>query len=710
MGLHGCSNTGELNDAKFSEPLPWIGLYIAGASLVCSLAMAIDTFYGFRQRKPWFPCKFFSLNATSLTLLSIATKLPLDLNTSMPRRQDQLTKLSGTILICTAMGNFMTSLGTMEDSEMLSNIVALAILVITMVVNIGIQMGTGVIYAFLPEHAVIMFFIIVLLMIFAFSGLTIPTAKQLLEQQYDKKHELASDEGADNTEVLRVDKLKEAVNKYWMMAHTCSPQYVLGRSATCTASGAFCLLSALILLEALVRSFILSSLDFCSGESDYRWSSNFILISQVIAVGVGTIAPAIRWFNAISFRSMKSGEGRFRDVIKVEGYWVQRLVEWKESPLPFRISSRRCRKIAHVSKNQILDACIGIQTAVVLICKFVCLASILPMSWLIRLFSCCRKQHWRNSESNKSESQSLQDFVLHLEGENDLVHLIMKSGRKDTVQWIERGRKNEPTHLIELLKKPPSSGDFNGVAEFDSDQVPPIGEKPPNCWALPLVTLTSIAIALPYIDKNIIRSLRHAVDEGLRYVRLIEENLDANGLSRMREAADIVWLGIDIYDQWLDKDLHKLVTEEKQAEKIIRKLADLGKESIETFTDGSVRETGHREWPAKLLAANSMYRIGETILQDYKDKLGTVDKLFKWLQTTIADILGACLTNLPRVISMECFCSSIEVREERVRDAAYLLGEARSILAILTEHEFPDLDRNKMANIDEWRLSKQGKP
>ncbi|XP_058106291.1 uncharacterized protein LOC131249497 [Magnolia sinica] len=702
MGVHGCSNTGELNDAKFSEPLPWIGLYIAGASLVCSLAMAIDTFYGFRQRKLGFPCKFFSLNATSLTLLSIATKLPLDLNTSMPRRQDQLTKLSGTILICTAMGNFMTSLGTMKDSEMLSNILALAILVITMVVNIGIQMGTGVIYAFLPEHAVIMFFIIVLLIIFAFSGLTIPKGKQFLEQQYNKKHELASDEGADNTEVLSVDKLKGAVNKYWMMAHTCSPQYVLGRSPPCAASGAFCLLSALILLEALVRSFILSSMDFCSRESDYSWSSNLVLISQVIAVGVGTIAPAIRWFNAISFRSMKSGEGRFRDAIKVEGCWAQRLVEWKESPLPFCISSRRCRKIAHVSKNQIMDACIGMQTAVVLICKFVCLASILPVNWLSRLFSCCKRRRRKDSESIRSESENLQGFVLHLEGEEGLVHLIMKSGRAEIERLFARGRKHEPTHLIELLKSS-SSGDFNGVAQFDSDQVPLIGEKPPNCWALPLVTLTSIAIALPYIDKNIIRSLRHAVDEGLRYVRRIEENLDANGLIRMRKAADIVWLGIDIYDQWLDKDLHKLVTEEKRAEKIIRKLADLGKESV--FKDESVRETGNGEWPAKLLAANSMYRIGETILQDYKGKHGTVDKLFKWLQTTIADILGACLTNLPQVISKECFCNSIEVREERVRDAACLLGEAGSILAILREHNFPVLDPDETADIDKWRSS-----
>ncbi|XP_058106293.1 uncharacterized protein LOC131249499 [Magnolia sinica] len=691
MGLHGCSATGELNEEKFSHPMPWIGLYIAGGSLVCALFMAIDAFHGFRQRKLWFPCKFFSLNATSLTFLSIATKLPVDLNTSMPRREEQLAKLSGSILICTTMGNFMTSLGTMKDSEMLSNVFALAIFVITVVVNVAIQMGTGVIYAFLPEHAVILFFMIILLVILVSSSLTVPTAKQLLEKQYDKKHALAS----AGAEASNVHKLTEAVKKYWMLAHTSSPQYVLGRSATCTASGAFCLLSALILLEASVRS---SSLHFCKGESDYTWSSKLILISQAIAVGVGTIAPAIRWFNAISFRRPDSRR-RCRDEFKVEEYWFESLTEWKEIPLPFSISSRRFRKITHVSKNLILDACIGMQIAVVVVCKFVGLASILPVSWL-RLFSC-----WKRHGSSKSEN--LQDFVLHLKGEEDSVHLIMKSGRRDTEQWIARGKKHEPTHLIELLKSSSSEG-FNGVAEFDRDQVLPIGENLPNCWALPVVTLTSIAIALPDIDKSIIRSLWHAVDKGLRYVRLIEKNLDVKGLSNMREAADILWLGIDIYDKWLDHDLRKLVTEEKQTEKIISKLADIGKEIIDKFEAGGEGDKSHLEWPTMVLAANSMYRICETILQDHRNKVGSPDTLFKWLQTTIADILGACLTNLPRVISMECFCCSIEVREERTRNMAYILGEAEAILTILSKHKFSDLSDSQRADIDEWRSRKQG--
>ncbi|GJW43289.1 hypothetical protein Tco_0072088 [Tanacetum coccineum] len=62
-----------------------VGLYVCAASLVCILAMAADTFQGFRQGKLWFPCRFFSLNTSSITVIAIAMKLlPVDLTTIKP--------------------------------------------------------------------------------------------------------------------------------------------------------------------------------------------------------------------------------------------------------------------------------------------------------------------------------------------------------------------------------------------------------------------------------------------------------------------------------------------------------------------------------------------------------------------------------------------------------------------------------------------------
>ncbi|XP_058084503.1 uncharacterized protein LOC131232279 [Magnolia sinica] len=335
MGLHGCSTNGHLDHSKFREPMPWNGLYVAAASLACTLAMACDTFRGLCHQNLWFPSRNFSLNATSLALLGIAAKLPIDLNTSMPHRQDQLAKFSGTILICTVMGNFMPSLGAMEESEMLMNLFALCILVITVVVNIEIQMGTGVIYVFIPEHATIVFLMLILLVILGCSALTAPTTKQLLEQQFKCKHGWASDNGSEEVGVSTVEKQKEDLKNYWVMAVTCNPQYVLARSALSTASRAFCLLAALILGEAVVQSLGTGSFDFCSGESDYKWSSTLVLISQGVAVAVGTIAPALRWFNAVGFHNLHRRARSFRQEFQVERWWILRFIEAKDKHLPF---------------------------------------------------------------------------------------------------------------------------------------------------------------------------------------------------------------------------------------------------------------------------------------------------------------------------------------------------------------------------------------
>ncbi|KAG9452352.1 hypothetical protein H6P81_005256 [Aristolochia fimbriata] len=699
------------NDSKYSKPLPWIGLYVAAASLACALAMAIDGLLRLRKRKLWFPCKYFSLNATSLALIAIATKLPVDLNTNMPRWEDQLTKLTSTIFLCTDMGNFLPSLGELSDEEMISNIVALGMSVITVIVNVGIQMGTGVIFVFWPEHAIILFFMLVLLVILSSSALTISTTKQLLEKQYNKKYDLVRGE-SDEGENFTVTELRENVNKYWMMAHTCSPQYVLGRSALCCASGAFCLLSALVLVEAVLRAQLSGRMGFCDGNSDYEWSTMLIFASQVIAIAVGTIVPASRWFSSMSFSGSRA-QGRHNQTdLRVEKYWVQRLVEWKESPLPFQITSRRFRRMAYSLRSQILNLCIQIQKAVVITSKLIRLASTLSMFLVSKfIFKTCKRLLLKDrlrTMSMSSSNLSIGDFVLHLEGEEGLVHLIMKKGYEATKQWVNLGRKHQPTHLLELLQKCTASQGFRGIGEFDSEHVQSIvSEEPSNCWSLPLVTLVSIAVSLPGTDPDTIDRLLKGVYEGLRYVKLIEKNLDTKGLTNMRDAAHIFWQGVDLHDQWFDYDLHKSRLEEQNPKEVLEKLAAISKKCVLEFMTKGGCEQNPLEWPVKALAANSMYRISQTTLMKHKNRTEKVEELFQWLCTTIADIFGACLTNLRRVIPMECFCNTIEVREAKVREAAYLLGETEKMLEIIGQDKFSGLDTESMADIDKWHLSKQ---
>ncbi|KAM7494101.1 hypothetical protein LguiB_028710 [Lonicera macranthoides] len=110
---------------------------------------------------------------------------------------------------------------------------------------------------------------------------------------------------------------------------------------------------------------------------------------------------------------------------------------------------------------------------------------------------------------------------------------------------------------------------FKGVIEFDSDLVSSLdSEETPNSWALPLVTLTSIAISPPGIDHNSTKQLRRTVQEGLMYVRKVESKFDAQKeLMAIKKAAETVCLRVDLNHKWLDVDLHKMSVQGKTREK-----------------------------------------------------------------------------------------------------------------------------------------------
>ncbi|KAK1433081.1 hypothetical protein QVD17_09987 [Tagetes erecta] len=79
LGIHGLDVGSVQLYRQFSEPMLLIGIYIAFASLLCTLAMVADLVHAIRARKLWFPCKYFTLNAASLFVIAVAIKLPMDL-------------------------------------------------------------------------------------------------------------------------------------------------------------------------------------------------------------------------------------------------------------------------------------------------------------------------------------------------------------------------------------------------------------------------------------------------------------------------------------------------------------------------------------------------------------------------------------------------------------------------------------------------------
>ncbi|KAH7836919.1 hypothetical protein Vadar_007375 [Vaccinium darrowii] len=557
----------EEEQRQYDSPMLWIGIYIAAASLVCSVAMAGDVIHGIHRKKLWFPCKFFTVNAASLTVLAVATKLPVDLTTRM--QEDVIdTKLISTVFLITIMGNFLTSFSSMDSNAILVNIVALGILVITIAVNECIQIVTG-----------------------------------------------------------------------------------------------------------------------------------------RFGMAVGAIAPACRWFTSISFTRRKlRNDNHHKEFTLVETYWIQRWVEWKKRPLPLRVRHLKCKKVIEDVNIFGMNLCIGIQIGIVITSKFIQLISI---NITLPLFSCfyyCKRlkeklifdssastDRGSSEQGISSPELDLNDYVLLLEGEAKLPNRILKNMCLQMNKEIRKGQNQQPKNLKELLSK--SRSNFKGVADFDISQVS-------NCWTRPVVTLTTIAIALPNIENHRVDGLISSVSEGLSYANLVEESFSSKGddVLNMKRAAHVAWRSIELYRKWLEKDLRKLPLKGISVEETLQTLLDVAeKAAIEFLKD----VTGG----PKVLATNSMCRITQTMLKDYggNEDAHKDGSLFEQLSIMIADILGACLSNLPHVIIRKCYCNAIEEREKSVKHATRLLGETEEILEILGRHQLPCLSGDRAAYIDEWR-------
>ncbi|KVH99861.1 hypothetical protein Ccrd_021897 [Cynara cardunculus var. scolymus] len=915
-----------------AEAMPWVGLYVAVASLICTLAMAADVFQGFRQRKLWFPCKFFTLNAASITLIAIAMKLPVDLTTNISNDDAFIypnwsIRSTSIYFLLTMLANFLPSLGGMDDKELFTNIIALGILIITIIVNMFIQLA--VIHDFLKLYVIDMSIITIFLLWPFWVAFTVPASTRILEYQYEEMHrstldcqeikfspkELthyvkkywmiaetgnpqfviasspicsasgfkeepnASNNNArseikeyigyalqieeeaklskrmlknmlksitkllyqsekkqprnlvkflekstgfngvaefDNDQVpplhpeetnncwsliaitltavalalpniengqvkgfkasnsntrseieeytsyvLQIEEeaklsnrmlrnilgsiaklvhesekkqpryllkfleksigfngvierviqhqyqelhrsvldcqeikfsskeLTHHVKKYWMIAETGNPQFVLASSPFCSASGLVCSIIAAQSILSLIGMLEYTP-HFWDGKSDYKWSINVILTIQYVRMVVGSIAPTFRCITTTTYFNLsKEWSINHINMFRVEKHWTQRLRHWKRNHYTSHIPGRHCKKVFNHVKNMILNLCIALQMTLVVICKTICLV---PTCIMLLFCSCChfcnsllkrfREEPNASNNNARSEIKEYIGYALQIEEEAKLSKRMLKNMLKSITKLLYQSEKKQPRNLVKFLEKPTG---FNGVAEFDNDQVPPLHpEETNNCWSLIAITLTAVALALPNIENGQVKGLLASMSEGLQFVTHIEETLDANGdLVKARKTARRVWTEVEVYCSWLHIDLQMKAHKGKMSQEILQWLSD---EAIQ-------------------IVIHSMYRISQTILLhcNEQEDWPTDVELFEWITTIIADLLCACFTNLPRVITLKCHHDAIEKREESIRTAAQLLGKSKTILNILEGRQLPDLDQESMAYIDKWQ-------
>ncbi|KAK9140764.1 hypothetical protein Scep_010445 [Stephania cephalantha] len=267
------------DDGNYSAPVPMIGLYIAGATLVCLLLIVYDLVHAYRSRRPWIPCRFFTLNSFTLTVLGVVTKIPVDLTTPMPNGHEQLAKLCGTIILCIFMVLFLPSIGNMETSSRLANVASMTLIAITIVVNICLQIGTGLIFKFVAEHVIIFVLMLLLLSMMWSSMLEVDAVFKVLVSTYKK--DLKDDKS-------RGGNMIRGIMNYCVYSHSREPELLRCKLSHYPTMGLLCAICLVVLLEATFRALDWKKLAFSSqSASDYKWSMWFVVGTQIVTITIG---------------------------------------------------------------------------------------------------------------------------------------------------------------------------------------------------------------------------------------------------------------------------------------------------------------------------------------------------------------------------------------------------------------------------------------
>ncbi|KAH6824287.1 hypothetical protein C2S53_011784 [Perilla frutescens var. hirtella] len=688
---------------QLDEAMPWVGLYIAAANAVCTLAIAADAINGFRQKKLWFPCKCTSLNAASLTVLAVAMKLPMDLNTVMIKSQtDAIAKFASISFLSTTVSNFMPSLGSMNDKEVLANVVGLGILVITIIGNVGIQIVE--LQHFLKRGNVIgdiMFpsiLMLVSLTTFISLAVTVPTTKRGLKSMIEEKQKAALEEEevmlcGEPHYNLKIDDQRRHMMKYWVMAESGNPQFVMSRSVVCTASSMICWFSYIIIILVHI---LYGTKAIAPGESPYGIYTKWIVNIQSIGMFITVSVAMLRWLTAVMFRCSATSSNCFKKEVNMEDYWIQTLNEWRDSFSGVQIEVNRWWKYVLDVKWCVLTFCIGLQIFVVLVSKILVFFSAMIVSPFQFCFSHIKKLGRHASGSDTSTDFDLSRYVLLLDGEAELPIGFVKSMCRKADNMIQTGRKKQPSSLVSLLQK---SINFNGVGQFNNRQIPSLlFQDPPDCWTMQVVTLTSIAIALPNIELHQRKQLLSSVTEGLSLAKIVEKTLYTRAQPKnIGKVASVTWAELLLYSKWLGIDLTRAFLSCKNSKEVIQELANKAEGIVMEFkreVRDPIVEENPINWPVKVVAANSMYRICQSILVSSSIE-ETTEEMLDRLTVMIADILAACLSNLPYAITKMCHQNSIEKRENSVHEAFLLLGKTEKVVELVRQQQRPFLDHDR---------------
>ncbi|KAK9160007.1 hypothetical protein Syun_006348 [Stephania yunnanensis] len=627
---------GKLDDSNYSSPMPLIGLYITAATLVCLLFVLVDIFSGFHNRKRWLPCRLFPLNSITLTLLSIAVKLPVDLTTSMPGVQDQLSKLSGNALMCNSMGFFMPSLGMYSYSECFTNVVALSILVITAVVNICIQMHTGVIILFRAEHILIMCSMIVLLITLWFCTLYVHNEKE------------ASADGIKGHLTSGRKSMFYRLQMCYLRAYNSDPQFhVIYKTVINVCVGMICFLCSVVLIQTAGRSLFSKDLKSCGdGVSDYKYSMKAIVVSQIITAivaGLGTSLRFITWFNLLPSRDFRAYQERVIDADYVIFC----------SPILQSGIRDSCTKVASI----VMEYVIRLMTVMIMFPFVVvlCLACVAI-------------------EEETMGDEDMQKFTDLIENEKTgLDKWALRQGVKDMKRWIAGNKPNTLYQLKELLSKTRPSVPQESLAHllrnfYDSEKP---GYEMSTLSLVLVARITDISIPSSLSGSLLLSSL----SEVFEIIQFVQRKMSPSTFENKKKSmlAEALLKSNKFNGHLLPKILKKSKVETSESQsQLIQAIAIIR----------GLKE----ELPADYIQ-DELAIVTEFIIR--RQVHGSIEDLYGYLEQLFVDMLNEYLVQLPNAIFKEIVECHSEECEKRIKSALRVLHKFEQLEG-LVPWSFPE--------------------
>ncbi|KAL5723993.1 hypothetical protein ACHQM5_007314 [Ranunculus cassubicifolius] len=601
----GCIN-GVLDMGKYSSPVPAIGLYITAGSAVCMLFMLFDIVSAFHQRKHrWMPCRLFSLNSVTLTLLSICSKISLDITSQMPSAYDQLAKLTGTTLICVSMCFFHPSIGGNRGSECLTNMVALSIFVITVVVNVSIQISTGLIYVFVNEHITVMGCMLVLLFMLWVSTMNINNWKDLF-LDYNKNLMTKGD-----------GSMLQRLKICYIYGVNSDPQLKICTDLSHVGVAAFCMIAFGVLAEAAIASLVTKQLKFCPGISDYDWSMQRIVQFQILTIIIGCFAISFRWFNFASKPSTTIfGEEAINTEIRTNP--VLGASVWD-------MCCMYLKKLHHF---------LGMQPMVIFLIPMLVISNIC-------CFCCLHHAEIDDDESSLEEYKSLVG-----EGEMKIDKWIVCKAVTDITKWMKAGRIRSAKNLSEFLSRTSPSPLLLALnlGNFYPDDDTGI-EVSSLSMALIMKIMT---VSLPV---NLTKSLQHTFSEAYEIIEFIETRImPASRKTRMKTKlakAVLIGNGFNV--------LLPNIVERSAFVDEFHSLSDLGRARI------ILRELKNA-MPYSALAED----VGAIADLINDPEVGTIQDMYNHAEQMFVDMMHSFLVQFPNAIFKYVVESPAEEFEERV--------------------------------------------